>query len=123
MHRSLNKRLSFLKCYIMYIITIILFFILTPGILFRFSNSKWGALIHGIIFSAILCFIYDFKHTEKMEPSLTPLTVYSTSACSEKAIITNTRKAMKQHLYFKAGPKNKPVCRGPFLFERPETED
>lgn len=107
----------------MYIITIILFFILTPGILFSFSNSKWDALIHGIIFSAILCFVYDFKHTEKLELGPLPLTVYSTSECSKKAIITNTRKAMKQNLYFKAGPENKPVCRGPFLFERPETQD
>ena len=103
------------------LIAAFLFFILTPGILFQLSKSKWGALIHGIIFSVILCFIYDFKHTEKLE--LMPLTVYSSSDCSEKSIIKNTRKSMKQNLYFKAGPKNEPACRGPFLFERPESED
>ena len=107
----------------MLIIIIVLFFILTPGILFRFSNSKWGALIHGIIFAAILCFIYDFKYTETLVPLPHPLTVYSTAECSDKDIITNTRKAIKQHLYFKAGPKETPVCRGPFLFEKPETEE
>lgn len=105
------------------IISIVLFFILSPGILFRITKSKWGALIHGVIFAILLCFIYDFKNTEKMIPSPYPLTVYTTSKCSEKDIVTNTRKAIKQHLYFKAGSEEKPVCKGPFLFEKPETED
>lgn len=105
------------------LISAFLFFILTPGILFRFSNSKWGALIHGIIFSAILCFIYDFKDTETLVPLPHPLIVYSTSECNDKDIITNTRKSIKQNRYYKAGPKDAPVCRGPYLFEKPETED
>jgi hypothetical protein len=105
------------------IISIILFFILSPGILFRITKSKWGAFIHGIIFATILSFVYDFKYSENMIPLPIPLTVYTTSKCSNEDIVTNTRKAIKQNLYFKAGPKNAPVCRGPFLFEKPETED
>lgn len=107
------------------IILIILFFILTPGILFRFSKSKWGTLVHAFIFAIIVCFIYNFKTTEKMGMVLLPepLKVYSTSECNDKDIITNTRKAMKQYLYFKAGPKENPVCRGPFLYEKPQTSD
>ena len=115
----------------MYVIPIILFFILSPGILFRIK-SKWSPLIHAIIFATILYFIYN-SEIERMEvdkmsssaivPRATPLVVYSTSDCSDSDIITNTRRAIKQKLYFKAGPVDAPVCRGPFLFEKPETED
>jgi hypothetical protein len=94
-------------------------------------------LIHAIIFATILYFIYFNSEIERMDnmetvdrflssaivPRATPLVVYSTSDCSDSDIITNTRRAIKQKLYFKAGPVDAPVCRGPFLFEKPETED
>jgi intracellular septation protein A len=89
-------------------ISMILFFILTPGILFRISNSKWGVIIHGIIFATLIYFIYN---------NIEQLTMFSEPTCT--AEIATTRKAMKSNVYFKGNTG----CKGPFLFESPTLPD
>ena len=85
------------------LISAFLFFILTPGILFQISKSKWGAMIHGIIFAILICYLYK-NDTES-------LTMFTDTSCNN--IVQNTQVAMRKNIYFKDASS----CRGPFLFE------
>ena len=84
------------------LISAFLFFILTPGILFQISKSKWGAMIHGIIFATLMCYLYN--DTES-------LIMFTDTSCNN--VVQNTKVAMRTNIYFKDASN----CTGPYLFE------